>query len=184
MAKNKFGKILKKNLMTTKNQSVIQSFYPKKFAFFIGSMFFAGCTIVIFHMISNPGDYRGGISGLFLKTPVEMQYLLVLSSLLMTLLGLIPLLPNSTYVRITNKGILYKGMMSLFKEKNLSWQVIDDFYIYSVPTNESTKYVKIKFKKTYLPNYAEKNLIIYGNPNKVLDIMKKNLIKHTKKEFQ
>ena len=102
----------------------------------------------------------------------------------MTLLGLIPLVPNSTYVRITNKGILYKGMMSLFNEKNLSWKVIDDFYIYSVPTNESTKYVKIKFKKTYSPNYAEKNLIIYGNPNKVVDIMKKNLITHTKKEFE
>ena len=170
--------------MTTKNQSVIQSFYPNKLAFFIGSMFFAGCTIVIFHMISNPGDYRGGIVGLFLKTPDQIQYLLVLLSLLMTLLGLIPLLPNSTYIRITNKGIFYKGMMSLFKEKKLSWKVIDDFYIYSVPTNKSTKYVKIKFKKTYLPNYAEKNLIIYGNPNKVLDIMKKNLIKHTKKEFQ
>ena len=48
--------------------------------------------------------------------------------------------------------------------------------MYSVPTYESTKYVKIKFKKTYLPNYAEKNLIIYGNPTKVLDIMKQNLI--------
>ena len=170
--------------MTTKNQSVIQSFYPNKLVFFLGSMFFAGCTTVIFHMINNPGDDRGGIVGLFLKAPVEIQYLLVLLSLLMTLLGLIPLLPNSTYVKITNEGILYKGVMSLFKEKNLSWKVIDDFYIYSVPTNESTKYVKIKFKKTYLPNYAEKNLIIYGNPNKVLDIMKKNLIAHTKKEFE
>ena len=55
--------------------------------------------------------------GLFLKTTVEFQYLLVLLSLLMTLAGLIPLLPNSTYVRITNKGIIYKGVMSLFKEK-------------------------------------------------------------------
>ena len=169
--------------MTSKNQSVIQSFYPNKLSFFAGSMFFAGCTIVILHTISNPGDYRGGMVGLFLKTPVEIQYLLVLLSLLMTIAGLIPLLPNSTYVRITNKGILYKGILSLFIEKNLSWKVIDDFYIYSLPTHESTKYVKIKFKKTYLPNYAEKNLIIYGNPNKVLDILKKNLITFTNKEF-
>ena len=169
--------------MPSKNQSVIQSFYPNKLSFFAGSMFFAGCTIVIFHTISNPGDYTGGMVGLFLKTPVEIQYLLVLLSLLMTLAGLIPLLPNSTYVRITNKGILYKGILSLFKEKNLSWKVIDDFYIYSLHTHESTKYVKIKFKKTYLPNYAEKNLIIYGNPNKVLDILKKNLITFTNKEF-
>ena len=168
--------------MASKNQSIIQSFYPNKLVLFAGSMFFAGCTIVFFNM--NPGDYRGGIVGLFLKSHAEFKYLIVFLSLLMTLLGLIPLLPNSTYVRITNKGILYKGVMSLFKEKNLSWKVIDDFYIYSVPTNESTKYVKIKFKKTYLPNYAEKNLIIYGNPNKVLDIMKKNLIAHTKKEFE
>ena len=169
--------------MTIKNQSVIQSFYPNKLSFFAGSMFFVGCTIVIFHAISNPGDYRGGIVGLFLKTPVEIQYLLVLLALLMTLAGLIPLLPNSTYVRITNKGIIYKGVMTLFKEKNLSWKVIDDFYIYSVPTNESTKYVKIKFKKTYHPNYAEKNLIIYGNPKTVLDIMKKNLIAYSKKDL-
>ena len=170
--------------MTSKDQSVIQSFYPNKLAFFAGSMFFAGCTIVILNIVSNSGDYRGGIVGLFLRTPVQVQYLLVLLSLLMTILGLIPLLPNSTYVRITNKGILYKGVISLFKEKNISWKVIDDFYIYSVPTNESTKYVKIKFKKSYSPNYAEKNLIIYGNPNKVLDIMKKNLITHTKIEFE
>ena len=43
---------------------------------------------------------------------------------------------------------------------------------------------KIKFKKTYLPNYAEKNLIIYGNPKKVLDIMKKNLIAYSKKDLK
>ena len=148
--------------MTSKNQSVIQSFYPNKLAFFAGSMFFAGCTIVIFHTISNPGDYRGGRIRLLLESPVEIQYLIVLVSLLMTLLPLATLLPNSTYVRITNRGIIYKGVMSLFKEKNLSWKVIDNFYMYSVPTNESTKYVKIKFKKTYLPNYAEKNLIAYS----------------------
>ena len=170
--------------MTSKNQSVIQSFYPNKLSFFAGSMFFAGCTIVIFHTISNPGDYRSGLVGLFLKTPVEIQYLLVLLSLLMPVAGLIPLLPNSTYVRIINRGIIYKGVMSLFKEKNLSWEVIDDFYTYSVPTNESTKYVKINFKKTYLPNYAEKNLIIYGNPKRVLDIMKKNLIAYSKKDLK
>ena len=169
--------------MTSKDQSVIQSFYPNKLAVFAGSTFFAGSTIVIFHIISNPGDYRGGRIGLFLESPIEIQYLIVLLSLLMTLLSLATSLPNSTYVRITNKGILYKGVMSLFKEKNLSWKVIDDFYIYSVPTNESTKYVKIKFKKTYQPNYAEKNLIIYGNPKTVLDIMKKNLITYSKKDL-
>ena len=107
--------------MASKNHSVIQSFYPNKLSFFAGSMFFAGCTIVIFHTISNPGDYRGGMVGLFLKTPLEIQYLLVLLSLLMTIAGLIPLLPNSTYVRITKKGIIHKGVMSLFKEKNRLW---------------------------------------------------------------
>tara|TARA_B100001989_G_scaffold235668_1_gene197060 strand:+ start:72 stop:614 length:543 start_codon:yes stop_codon:yes gene_type:complete len=176
------GKILKKNLMTSKDQTIIQSFYPNKLAFFAGSTFFAGCTIVIFHIINNPGDYRGGRIGLFLESPVEIQYLIVLLSLLMTLLPLATLLPNSTYVRITHKGILYKGFMSLFKEKNLSWKVIDDFYIHSVPTHESTKYVKINFKKTYLPNYAEENLIIYGNPNKVLNIMKGYLKEYSKKD--
>ena len=117
--------------MISKNQSVIQSFYPNKLSFFAGRMFFAGCTIVILHTISNPGDYRGGMVGLFLKTPVEIQFLLVLLSLLMALAGVIPLLPNSTYVRITNKGIIYKNWMSKLREENISWKVIDDFYIYS-----------------------------------------------------
>ena len=169
--------------MTSKDQSVIQSFYPNKLAFFAGSSFFAGSTIVIFNIISNPGDYRGGRIGLFLESPIEIQYLIVLLALLMTLLSLAPLLPNSTYVRITNKGIIYKGVMTLFKEKNLNWKVIDDFYIYSVPTHESTKYVKIKFNKTYLPNYAEENLIIYGNPNKVLNILKGYLTEYSKKDL-
>ena len=168
--------------MTKKDQLVIQSFYPNKLAFFASSSFFAGCTIVIFQIVHNPGDDIGGRVGFLYKLPIEIQYLIVLLSLLMTLVGLIPLLPNSTYVRITNKGILYKGAISLFKEKNLSWKVIDDFYIYSVPTNESVKYVKIKFKKTYLPNYAEENLIIYGNPNKVLNIVKDYLIEYSKKD--
>jgi len=168
--------------MTSKDQSIIQSFYPNKLAFFAGSSFFAGSTIVIFNIISNPGDYRGGRIGLFLESPIEIQYLIVLLALLMTLLSLAPLLPNSTYVRITNKGIIYKGVMTLFKEKNLNWKVIDDFYIYSVPTHESTKYVKIKFNKTYLPNYAEENLIIYGNPNKVLNILKGYLTEYSKKD--
>ena len=80
--------------------------------------------------------------------------------------------------------------MSKLKEEYISWKVIDDFYIYEFPmegfiplildrlsiNNDSSKYVKIKFKETYLPNYAEKNLLIYGNPTKVLDIMKQNLI--------
>ena len=170
--------------MTIKNQSVIQSFYPNRLAFFTGSTFFAGCSITIYHIISNPDNHEGGMVGLFLKTPIEIQYLFFLLSLLMTVAGLIPLVPNSTYVRITKNGIIYKGAVSLFKEKNLSWKVIDDFYIYSVPTNQSTKYVKIKFKKTYLPNYAEKNLIIYGNPRKVLDIMKQNLITYSQKDFK
>ena len=168
--------------MTSKDQSIIQSFYPNKLAFFAGSSFFAGSTIVIFNIISNPVDYRGGRIGLFLESPIEIQYLIVLLALLMTLLSLAPLLPNSTYVRITNKGIIYKGVMTLFKEKNLNWKVIDDFYIYSVPTHESTKYVKIKFNKTYLPNYAEENLIIYGNPNKVLNILKGYLTEYSKKD--
>ena len=170
--------------MNRETQSIIQSFYPNKLALFAGSMFFAGCTIVISHMISNPGDYKVSIVGLYLNAQVEIQYLLFLLSLLMTLAGLIQLIPNSTYVRITNKGIIYKGAISLFKEKILSWKDIDDFYIYSVPTILSTKYVKIQFKKTYQPNYAEKNLIIYGNPSKVLNIMKQNLITYSQKKFE
>ena len=86
--------------------------------------------------------------------------------------------------------------MSKLKEEYISWKVIDDFYIYEFPmegfiplildrlsiNNDSSKYVKIKFKETYLPNYAEENLIIYGNPNKVLNILKGYLKEYSKKD--
>ena len=166
--------------MTSKNELILQSFYPNKLSLLLSSIVCTALSVWSFHLIKNPGSYTGSYGSyrteFWNNLPIEIQYLFFLLLILGTLLGLITLLPNSTYVRITNKGILYKGVTSLFKEKNLSWNVIDDFYIYSVPVNESTKYVKIKFKKTYLPNYAEKSLIIYGNPNKVLDIMKQNLI--------
>tara|TARA_B100000945_G_C20151415_1_gene488733 strand:- start:98 stop:640 length:543 start_codon:yes stop_codon:yes gene_type:complete len=180
--------------MTSTNESVIQSFYPNKPAFFATSIFCAGSTTVFFHLISNSGEDKSGMLGFFYKAPAEILYFLFLAFLLSTIVSFIPLIPNSTYVRITNKGIIYKGWMSKFKEENISWKVIDDFYIYSFPKegfiplildrlsiNESSKYVKIKFKKTYLPNYEEKNLLIYGNPTKVLDIMKQNLIAYSQK---
>ena len=175
--------------MTSKNQSVIQSFYPNKLAFFSNCIFLAGSTTVIFHLISNSGDDKSGMLRFFYKAPAEILIFLFLAFLLSTIFTFIPLIPNSTYVRITNKGIIYKNWMSKLKEEHISWKVIDDFYIYSFPMqgfiplildrlsiNVSSKYVKIKFKKTYLPNYAEKNLLIYGNPTKVLDIVKQNLI--------
>ena len=168
--------------MTIKRKSVIQSFYPNKLSAFACSMFFAGCTIIIFYIISNQGDYNGGRAWLLNNTPVEIKYIFFLLSLLMTIAGLIPLFPNLTYVRITNEGIIYKGALTFFKEKSLNWNVIDDFHIQSIPTNESTKFVMIKFKKTYLPNQAEKNLVIFGDPKKVLDIMKQNLLEYSKKD--
>ena len=181
--------------MTSKNKSVIQSFYPNKPAFFATSIFCAGSTTVFFHLISNSGDDKSGLLGFFYKTPTGILYFLFLAFLLSTIVSFIPLIPNSTYVRITNKGIIYKGWMSKLKEEYISWKVIDDFYIYEFPMegfiplildrlsiNESSKYVKNKFKKTYLPNYAEENLIIYGNPNKVLNILKGYLKEYSKKD--
>ena len=170
--------------MTSKNELILQSFYPNKLSFLLSSIICAAFSAVFFHLIQNPGSYSGSYRAEFWNNlPIEIQYLIFLLLILLTIVLLLPLLfPDSSYVRITNRGIIYKSPATIFKEANISWKVIDDFFIYSFPANESTKFVKIKFKKTYLPNYAEKNLVIYGNPNKVLNIVKDYLKEYSKKD--
>ena len=74
--------------------------------------------------------------------------------------------------------------------KNAVWvnrkYYIDNFYIETIESvnNVTLKNVKIKFKKTYLPNYAEENLLIPGNPDKVLKILRDYLVEYSEKDLK
>ena len=142
-----------------RKKSVLQSFYPNKLVSFASCMFFAGCSVLLW----------------------ETSILIFSSSILLSLLGLLLLFPNLTYVRITDEGIIHKNVITLFKQEKISWNLIDNFYIESF---ESGKKVKIKFKKTYPPNFAEKNLLIPGNPDKVLKIVRDYLVEYSGKDLK
>ncbi len=170
--------------MTSKNELILQSFYPNKLSYLLSSIVCAAFSAVFFHLIKNPGTYSGSYRAeLWNNLPIEIQYLIFLFLIFFAFVLLLPLLfPESIYVRITNRGIIYKSPTTIFQEARISWKVIDNFFIYSFPANESTKFVKIKFKKKYMPNFVEKNLVIFGNPNKVLNIVKDYLMEYSKKD--
>ena len=154
-------------MRTTQNRkkSVLQSFYPNKIVSFACFMFFAGCSVLFWEQRSS---------------------LIFLSCILLSLTALLLLFPNLTYVRITDEGIIHKSAITLFKEKKISWNLIDNFYIETIESvnNVTLKNVKIKFKKTYLPNYAEENLLIPGNPDKVLKILRDYLVEYSEKDLK
>ena len=85
-----------------------------------------------------------------------------------------------------DEGIIHKSAITLFKEKKISWNLIDNFYIETIESvnNVTLKNVKIKFKETYLPNYAEENLLIPGNPDKVLKILRDYLVEYSEKDLK
>ncbi len=169
-----------------RKKSVLQSFYPNKLGSFASCMFFTGCSVILWESINNPKTYTSGASLWWGDLPIEIQYLIFLSSILMSLLGLLLLFPNLIYVRITDEGIIHKSAITLFKEKKISWNLIDNFYIETIESvnNVTLKNVKIKFKKTYLPNYAEENLLIPGNPDKVLKILRDYLVEYSEKDLK
>ena len=164
-----------------RKKSVLQSFYPNKLVSFASCMFFAGSSVLFWESINNPKTYTSGASLWWGGLPIEIQYLIFLSSILLSLLGGLMLFPNLIYVRITDEGIIHKNAITLFKEEKISWNLIDNFYIESY---ESFKSVKIKFKKTYPPNFAEENLLIPGNPDKVLKILRDYLVEYSEKDLK
>ena len=143
---------------------VLQFFYPNKLVSFASCIFFAGCSVLLW----------------------ETSILIFSSSILLSLLGLLLLFPNLTYVRITDEGIIHKNVITLFKQEKISWNLIDNFYIESQESvnNTHVKHAKIKFKKTYLPNFAEENLLIPGNPDKVLKILRDYLVEYSEKDLK
>ena len=168
-----------------RKKSVLQSFYPNKLFSFASCIFFTGCSVILWESINNPKTYTSGVSFLWGSLPIEIQYLIFLSSILMSLLGLLLLFPNLIYVRITDEGIIHKSAITLFKEKTISWNLIDNFYIESQESvnNTQVKHVKIKFKRTYLPNFVEENILIPGNPDKVLKILRDYLAEYSEKDL-
>ena len=164
-----------------RKKSVLQSFYPNKLVSFASCIFFAGCSVLLWESNNDPKTHTSGASLWWGDLPIEIQYLIFLSSILLSLLGGLMLFPNLIYVRITNEGIIHKNAITLFKEEKISWNLIDNFYIESF---ESVKNVKIKFKKTYPPNFAEENLLIPGNPDKVLKILRDYLVEYSEKDLK
>ena len=169
-----------------RKKSVLQSFYPNKLFSFASCIFFTGCSVILWESINNPKTYTSGVSLLWGDLPIEIQYLIFLSSILLSLTGLLLLFPNLTYVRITDEGIIHKNVITLFKEEKISWNLIDNFYIETIESvnNVTLKNVKIKFKETYPPNFAEENLLIPGNPDKVLKILRDYLVEYSEKDLK
>ena len=169
-----------------RKKSVLQSFYPNKLVSFASCMFIGGCSVLHWESINDPETYTSGTSLWWSDLPIEIRYLFVLGSVLIILFMGSMLFPNLWYVRITDEGIIHKSANTLFKEKKISWNLIDNFYIESFESvnNVNVKHVKIKFKKTYLPNYAEENFLIPGNPDKVLKIVRDYLVEYSEKDLK
>tara|TARA_B100000214_G_scaffold336396_1_gene280310 strand:+ start:66 stop:566 length:501 start_codon:yes stop_codon:yes gene_type:complete len=162
--------------MKSNQKEILQSFYPNKLLYFGCTFFFAACTAIIFHVVNNPNSNSGGIRiRALLNLPLEFQYLIILISFLMTLIPLLTLIPNGMYIKVTKYGLIYKSFLTFFQPKSIEWNLIDDFYIWSNPQNESIRYVKIKYIKNINQPVNDKYLTIPGDPDKTLAILKKYL---------
>tara|TARA_Y100000589_G_scaffold293828_1_gene299071 strand:- start:1644 stop:2087 length:444 start_codon:yes stop_codon:yes gene_type:complete len=78
--------------------------------------------------------------------------------------------PKLFYLETNKSGIIIKGVF--FQEKKISWEKIEKFYIINYFDAE---FVTIKFKSNYKPARWEKNVLIPGNPKKVLKILNESL---------
>ena len=161
--------------MKSKQVEILQSFYPNKLAYFGCTFFLAACTSIIFHELNNPDYNSNGVMRGFYYLPLEIKYLIILISSLMTLISLLPLIPNGMYIKVTKYGLIYKSFLTFFQPKSIEWNLIDDFYIWSSPQYKSTRFVKIKYIKNINPPVNEESLTIPGDPDKTLAILKKYL---------
>ena len=148
------------------------SFSPNKWGLFVGTIFFGIGIIFYIDALKNPNSYD-----------VEDPYIgIIFSSILFSsgilhffLLLLKKKFPKLFYLGTNESGIIYKTLFS--QEKIISWNKIEKFYIISEIWGFPlySKFVKIKFKSNYKPSRYEKNLLIPGNPEKVLKILNKSL---------
>lgn len=163
--------------MNSNEPEILQSFYPNKCLMFASTSFFAITTALFFHAAKDPDFISGGgrYSAFFSSLPSEVLYFIVFASALLTLIGATTLFPNGMYIKVTNKGLICKSYLTFFQTKSIEWNLIDDFYIWSNPQNESYRYVKIKFIKNINPPVNENLISIPGDPEKTLAILKKYL---------
>jgi len=147
------------------------SFSPNKWGLFIGIIFFGFCTVFYIDALKNPNSYdvedpyTGIIFSIFLFSSGILSFFLLL---------LRKKFQKLFYLGTNESGIIYKTLFS--EEKKISWNKIEKFYIISeLKSIPIGKYVKIKFKSNYKPSRYEKNLLIPGNPEKVLKILNKSL---------
>lgn len=163
--------------MVNQKSKFIKQFNRNIWSFWIGVLFFGTCLIVYIYELRNPNTT---------KDEFEIYFGIIGSSIL-CFIGLITLaarglrrvFPNLFYIRINLDGVIYKNL--LFPEKIIPWNKIEHFYIQNL--SAGTKFVRIKFKIDYSANFFEKQLIIPGNPEKVLKIMEDSLRKYSKKNF-
>ena len=116
-------------------------------------LFGASVTALLFHAAKDPDTLTdGGRYSQFISSlPSEIVYFLSFAFLLFTIIGVITFLPNGNYCKVTNKGLICKSYLTFFQPKSIEWNLIDDFYIWSNPQNESFRYVKIKYIKNINP---------------------------------
>ena len=165
--------------MDNKKIKILKSFYPNKFLILSGILFFGGSSIILSDIINNPPLQMDGRLKIFLNLPFIPE-LVVIASFVMAIYSLllyVSLESGHYYVKVTDDGIIYSNFLTLFEEKKILWKDIKDFYIESVPN--SVKRVRIKFKKYFIPSYNQKNLVIHGNPRKVVKILKDYLSKYS-----
>jgi len=156
------------------HNNIIQSFYPNKLLLFFRSALCFSSAIIIQESIDN--KYKlSGLNDLISQLPY-IPYLLIIICWIYATISLICINPSFCFVKITSSGILYKNPFTLFHEEQIDWILIEDFYIH--PLTFALKYVKIKFNRNYDPLYHQKNLLIPGDPLKVITIMKEYLKNH------
>ena len=164
--------------MENKKNEILKIFRPNKFLIFIYFLLCGGFSIIGFDMIKNPPLEMSSRQRILDNVPFLQELLVFACSIgaILLLLMYVSIESGHYYVKVTYTGIAYSNFLTLLEEKKILWEDIEDFYIESIPN--VGKYVRIKFKKYFIPSYSENNLLFPGNPRKVIKILKDYLSKY------
>ena len=139
-------------------------FRPKKSFLIFAGLFFSSCTLVIINAIIY--GFNGGVrTKLFLSLPPLIQWILVIFLVFFSLIPFYMLLPNKIYVKVSEKGIIYKPLFN--REIIIPWWKINCFYLQPNPMYPQfsfMKSLKIKFEEGIYPNHIEENIYFPGKP--------------------
>ena len=164
--------------MENKKNEILKIFRPNKFLIFVYFLLCGGISIIGFDMIKNPPLEMELRARILYDLPFikELLVFIISISAILFLLIYVSIESGHYYVKVTYDGIAYSNLQTLLEEKKILWEDIEDFYIESIPN--VGKFVKIKFKKYFIPSYSEVNLPFPGNPRKVINILKDYLSKY------